>query len=83
MLFIFEADNIRSFWMKNTFIPLDMIFIDSELRVVDFYESAKPLNETPIVSRAPARYVLEINAGKAVACAVKRGEKVTFTGIPR
>ncbi|MCX7966226.1 MAG: DUF192 domain-containing protein [Syntrophorhabdaceae bacterium] len=76
MLFIHSDDEIRHYWMKNTYIPLDLIFIDSGMTVVDIYRDAKPLDETTISSKARARYVLEIASGEADACRIKKGTKV-------
>ena len=76
MLFIHKDNDIRHYWMKNTYIPLDMIFIDSNYTVVDIYKDARPLDETTISSKIKARYVLEINSGEADNCGIKRGTKV-------
>jgi len=81
MLFIHKDDEIRHYWMKNTYISLDMIFIDSNLTVVDIYKNAIPLDETTITSKDKARYVLEINGGEADRCRIKKGTKVKITGI--
>lgn len=78
MLFVFQEDNVRFFWMKNTYIPLDMVFINSRLKVTGVYRSAKPLDETTVTSWTPATYVLEINAGKVDRCNIKVGSKVKF-----
>ncbi len=78
MLFVFQEDNTRFFWMKNTYIPLDMVFINSGLEVTGIYRSAKPLDETTVTSWSPAMYVLEINAGKAYQCSIRVGSKVKF-----
>ena len=63
MLFIFEEEKPQSFWMKNTYIPLDIIFISKEGRIVDQYLGADPKSNKSIRSRRPATYVLEVNAG--------------------
>ena len=76
MFFIFDRDELRHFWMRNTLISLDMIFIGSNFLIVDIHKGAKPLDEAVISSRKPARYVLEINAGKADKCRIKMGTKV-------
>ncbi|MDI9561670.1 MAG: DUF192 domain-containing protein, partial [Pseudomonadota bacterium] len=81
MLFIYDGDEIRFFWMKNTFIPLDIVFIDSKLKVTDIYRSAKPNDETTIPSRAPARFALEINAGMVDRCRISIGNKIGFKGF--
>lgn len=83
MFFIFDRDEIRNFWMRNTLIPLDMIFIDNKFLVVDIYHGAKPLDETVISSRKPARYVLEVNAGRADKCRIKPGLKVNLLKFPQ
>lgn len=82
MLFIFDGDERRHFWMLNTRIWLDMIFIHSSLTVVDVHHQAKPMDRTTISSKAPARYVLEVNGGHAGRCSIKKGSKVKFIGLP-
>ncbi|MGC6452920.1 MAG: DUF192 domain-containing protein [Candidatus Puniceispirillaceae bacterium] len=63
MLFIFKGDRQRSFWMKNTLIPLDILFFDGEGRFVSAAENAVPHSRESRLSDGPARYVLEINGG--------------------
>ncbi|MDR6302017.1 DUF192 domain-containing protein [Mesonia maritima] len=66
MLFVYGNDKPRpNFYMKNTYIPLDMIYINSNQKVVDIYRNAKAMDETPIPSEALAQYVLEVNSGMA------------------
>jgi uncharacterized membrane protein (UPF0127 family) len=64
MLFVFEQEDIYGFWMKNTYIPLDMIWINEQNEVVFIYKNALPCKEIcdPIVPYFKAKYVLEINA---------------------
>ncbi len=81
MLFVYSDEEIRSFWMSNTYIPLDMIFINDELRVASIYSFAQPFDETVITSCTPAKYVLEINAGKAEHCGISIGSKAVFKNI--
>jgi len=81
MLFIFDNEEIRHFWMRNTIIPLDMIFIDSRKRVVNVHRGAKPMDETAISSRFPTRYVLEINAGLISKCGITSGMKAQFDNL--
>jgi uncharacterized membrane protein (UPF0127 family) len=71
MLFIFESDAVRRFWMKNTQIPLDMLFFDAAGRLVSLIRSAEPFSLTPRTSTGPARYVLEINGGEAAKLGVQ------------
>ncbi len=78
MLFIFEGDGPRSFWMRNTYIPLDLIFINSGNEVIHVHHSAKPKDETSILSGSPAQYVLEVKAGRAKACGIRKGTKLTI-----
>lgn len=82
MFFIFDGEELRHFWMKNTLIPLDIIFIDSNFIIVDIHKGASPLDETIISSRKPAQYVLEINAGKADECRMRKGTKTKLLKTP-
>ena len=68
MLFVFEEERIQTFWMKNTKIPLDMIFIDSQGTIVSIQKNAQPCTSDPCQSypsTSPVRYILEINGGLA------------------
>ena len=80
MLFVFYDDAPRSFWMKNTLIPLDMIFINSRLEVVEVKANVPPCREDPCPSypSEPAMYVLEINGGLAEKNGIKQGDLVTL-----
>jgi uncharacterized membrane protein (UPF0127 family) len=64
MLFVFSDEEVRSFWMKNTLIPLSIAYMDSDGRIVDL-QDMKPLDDDPphYVSAEPARYALEVNQG--------------------
>jgi len=81
MLFIFPNVQMRSFYMKNTKIPLDIIYIDEALSIVSFQKNAKPLDETSLPSEAPAKYVLEINGGLSDEWQLAVGDKIRFTTI--
>jgi len=63
MLFIWKKEDFRSFWMKNTFIPLDIIFLNKMYEIVDIFYDAKPLSLKLISSNKKAKYVLELNKG--------------------
>lgn len=63
MLFIFEDEAPRYFYMKNTYIPLDIIYINGQNKIVSFAKDAKPLDETALPSHKAAKYVLEIKSG--------------------
>ena len=82
MLFIFPAEQPRSFWMKNTRIPLDILYFDSQLRLVSAALDTPPCKVSRCPSYpsiAPARYVLELNAGKASELGIKLGDRLTIT----
>ena len=63
MLFIWNTEDFRSFWMKNTSIPLDIIFINKTYEIVDIFYNAKPFSLKSILSKKKAKYVLELNKG--------------------
>ncbi len=85
MLFVFDDDAVRNFWMKNTLIPLDMIFVDKDGKVVSIQANALPCNEQVAKicpnysSLVPARYVLEINAGLALSHAIRPGSRMDIS----
>jgi len=82
MIFLFPAQSEQTFWMKNTPIPLDMIFISRELKIVGIVEQATPFSLDPRSVGAPSQYVLEINGGLAKRNGIRRGDSVSFEGIP-
>ncbi len=76
MLFLFPTTDVHSFWMKDTLIPLDMVWIDDASRVVDVKANVPPCKADPCPSYTPsgaARYVLELAAGQAAAHRVTAG----------
>lgn len=77
MLFDFKADVVVSMWMRNTRIPLDMLFIARDGRIVNIAERAVPFSETTIPSKGPVRAVLELNGGTAARLGIKPGDRVT------
>ena len=78
MLFIFPDMQMRSFYMKNTKIPLDIIYINDQMEIVSFQKNAKPFDETSLPSSAPAKYVLEINAGLSDTWQLEENDKIEF-----
>lgn len=76
MLFDFKETRETAFWMRNTFIPLDMIFIDAGGVVKTIHVNAKPHDPTSISSQVPVQFVLEIPGGRSVAIGLKAGDKV-------
>ena len=81
MLFIFEKENKQTFIMKNTFIPLDMIFIGSDMRIAGWVENAKPLSSEQFSIARPSQYVLEVNAFFCRDNGIAVGDEVTFKNI--
>ena len=78
MLFVFPDVAMHSFYMKNTKIPLDLIFIDEDLTIVSFQENAQPLDESSLSSKVPVKYVLEINAGLVSELGLAIGDSVVY-----
>jgi hypothetical protein len=81
MLFIFPRDKVQGFWMQNTLISLDMLFIDSKGRVVGIIERAEPLTRTTRTVGIPSQYVLEVPGGWTQSVGVTRGSTVEFEGL--
>jgi uncharacterized membrane protein (UPF0127 family) len=82
MMFIFDGEEMRSFWMKNTLIPLDMIFMDKDFHVVHIVKQAQPCKKDPcavIGSEKSAKFVLEINGGMADEMGLKDGDTAQLT----
>ena len=82
MLFVFEEEGPHSFYMKNTLIPLDIIFIDKDLKIVSIQRNASPLDESRIPSGGPVQYVLEINAGLSDLWGLGVGDRIRYESIP-
>lgn len=76
MLFVFGNEAMRTFWMKNTLIPLDIIFVDADGKIVKIHENAKPLDETPISSDLPVFAAIELNGGMAKHFGLVVGDEV-------
>ena len=76
MLFVFRGMAVRQFWMKNTLIPLDMLFFDAEGRFVSAVRQAAPGSLVPRRSDGPAKYVLEINGGRMEADGIDAGTRL-------
>lgn len=87
MLFIHDAQEPQSYWMKNTKIPLDILYFDNDRKLVSQQRDVPPCSAgdacPPYPSNAPARYVLELNAGQAEKLKLQDGAVMTFgPGIP-
>lgn len=76
MLFDFKTEQPVMMWMRNTYIPLDMVFIARDGRVINVAENTEPLSERTIASAAPAFAVLELNAGVAQKIGLKSGHRI-------
>jgi uncharacterized membrane protein (UPF0127 family) len=81
MLFFFDDERPVAMWMKNTFIPLDMVFVSRSGRVAGLAEETTPLSETIIPSGGPAFAVIELNGGVARAIGLKVGDLVRHPGF--
>lgn len=79
MLFVFEYSDVLSFWMKNTYIPLDIIYLDRFGTIVAIRQM-KPLDETGVSSDKAARFAIELNAGMAQKSRIQEGDKVVLPG---
>ncbi|WP_372638833.1 DUF192 domain-containing protein [Fodinibius sp.] len=78
MLFIFDENKPRSFWMANTPLSLDIIFVNADKTIVRIHHSTQPFSEKNLASQQPARYVIETNAGYCVSHDIQEGMKVDF-----
>ena len=76
MFFIYRVTAPASMWMKNTFIPLDLLYIDWTGKIVGFHQRAVPQSLEVITSRQPVRAVLEVNAGTVARLKIGVGDKV-------
>jgi len=81
MLFVFAEEEVQSFWMRNTLIPLDMLFIDSEGRIVGIVERAQPRTLTARTVGVPGRYVLEVPGGWCESKGISAGDTVALEGL--
>jgi uncharacterized membrane protein (UPF0127 family) len=82
MLFVFERAQRLTFWMRNTWIPLDMIFITPDRRVLGIVENAEPETDDPREVEGRSQFVLEVNAGFARAHGIVPGTPVRFENVP-
>ncbi|WP_372755551.1 DUF192 domain-containing protein [Mariniflexile sp.] len=79
MLFVFEDETERYFYMKNTKIALDLIFISANKTIVSFQKNAKPFDESSLPSNVPAQYVLEVNAGLVDSWGLAIGNTISYS----
>ena len=83
MIFVFPEDKIQRFWMKNTYIPLDIIFVDAKWEVVGVVNDVPPLTLEQRAVDTPSRYVIELRAGMAAAQGIKKGSKAMVEGLSK
>ncbi len=81
MLFIYDTSYKRFFWMKNTYIPLDIIYVDNKFHVVSIQENTEPLLEKKYPSYKKAMYVVEVNAGFCNMHNIKVGDSISYKRI--
>lgn len=82
MLFLFDSEKKQAFTMKNTYIPLDIIFIGRDRRIVGWVENAAPLTDGPYEVRGASQYVLEVNGLFCREQGIAVGDKVLFDAMP-
>lgn len=78
MLFVFDEEEIQGFWMKNTYIPLDMLFVNAANEIITIHANTAPLKEWNYASTHPALYVVEVNAGYCAQKQITEGDKIIF-----
>ena len=81
MLFVYDSPQHATFWMRNTLIPLDMIFADGTGTVTRIHENAVPLDETTIDGGTGVRFVLEVNGGMAATLGLAEGDTLQHPAI--
>lgn len=81
MLFLYRSERIQTFWMKNTPIPLDLIFIGGDRRIVGIIQEATPFSTRTLSVSAPSQFVLEIKGGLSQQRGIQVGDLVHFEGI--
>lgn len=79
MLFVFKDEKPRVFWMKNTMIPLDMVFLAADSTVVSVRAAEKIYSTKPVFSDRPARFVLELNLGTAKRIGLTEGDRMRLS----
>ncbi len=81
MLFIFPRQDYLSFWMRNTFLSLDMIFVDESKTIVTIHKNTRILSDTSYPSTKPAKYVVEVLAGFTDKYNIQVGDKIDWMGM--
>lgn len=81
MLFLFDREEEQSFWMKNTFLSLDILYINSKREIVKIYRNTEPFSENSLPSYKPALYVLEVVAGYTQKFGINEGDIITWKNL--
>lgn len=81
MLFVFPDSRMRSFWMRNTPLPLSIAYIDDSGVILEIHEM-EPFSEAPVPSSHPVRYALEVNAGRFTEVGVRPGDRIQLSDLP-
>lgn len=76
MLFVNESSRVSSFWMKNTYIPLDMLFIDARGKIVEIFANTTPLSLEPVGPVTPVLAILELRGGESARRGLRKGDRV-------
>lgn len=82
MLFIFPGEANHSFWMKNTFISLDLIFVNEDKKIVGIIENTRPESTQPLTIDKPSQYILEVNGGAVKEKGISLGDKLKIKSPP-
>ena len=83
MLFIFPYEEMRSFWMKNTRLSLDILYVNASMEIVSIHTHTQPYSTMSIPSAAPAKYVVEVNAGFTQEYGIVPGNRIEFSRSSR
>lgn len=81
MLFVYDRVQLASFWMKNTLIPLDMLFIGADGRIVNIHERAVPQSLDSVNSAGPVKAILELNGGMSARLGIRAGDRVVHASV--
>lgn len=79
MLFIFKNYKTHRFWMKNTLIPLDIIYLDSSRKITKIYKNTIPFSEKGLPSEAPVKYTIEVNSGFTEKYGINVSDRINYT----
>lgn len=78
MIFIFDVEDYQGFWMKNTYIALDILFVNANKEIVTIHTNTTPMSDRNYESTKPAMYVVEVNAGYCIQNGIKEGDFISF-----